>query len=154
VCRCKVRPRPHFQPSPTPTGTAPDIPRVPAVDALMDDPDADEDSELIPRNTRRIARMLDARVQPDGALSDSDDEGEGGRRDVASHREATEVTTEGSSAEPMDADAGALVGATVTTARVPTGILGSAGGSIAPGGAGTVTHATAVNADTVQADEA
>jgi histone deacetylase 1/2 len=136
--------------------TASDIPRVPAVDSLMDDPNEDED--LIPRDTRRISSMLDALVQPDGELSDSDDEGEGGRRDVASHREATEPTTEsgstGSGAEPMQTDSDSVVLATVTTARAPTGILGSAGGDIAPGGAGTVTLETVVDASTMQVDGA
>lgn len=42
----------------------------------MDDPD-----------DRRPMRLLDSRRQADGDLSDSDDEGEGGRRDHASHKE-------------------------------------------------------------------
>ncbi|EMD41662.1 histone deacetylase complex catalytic component RPD3 [Gelatoporia subvermispora B] len=61
-----------------------DIPRVP-IDELMDDPDADED--LIPTNERRPQRLLDSRRQADGELSDSDDEGEGGRRNHASHKD-------------------------------------------------------------------
>lgn len=40
-------------------------------------------------NERRPQRLLDARRQADGELSDSDDEGEGGRRDHSSHREST-----------------------------------------------------------------
>lgn len=66
-----------------------DIPRVP-IDAVMDDPAADED--LIPPNVRRHQRLLDSRVQADGELSDSDDEGEGGRRNHASRRDPDSVT--------------------------------------------------------------
>jgi hypothetical protein len=52
----------------------------------MDDPNADED--LIPTNAdvRRHRRLLDSRIQNDGELSDSDDEGEGGRRNHVSHK--------------------------------------------------------------------
>jgi hypothetical protein len=62
-----------------------DIPHVPAIDELMEDPNADED--LIPRDTRRVTRLLDAVIQPDGTLSDSEDEGEGGRRNHATNRD-------------------------------------------------------------------
>ncbi|KAJ8507526.1 hypothetical protein ONZ45_g10123 [Pleurotus djamor] len=61
-----------------------DIPSHP-IDSVMDDPN--EDEELIPPDERRPQRLLDSRRQADGELSDSDDEGEGGRRDHASHRE-------------------------------------------------------------------
>lgn len=54
------------------------------IDADLDDPNQDED--LISPNERRPQRLLDSRRQPDGELSDSEDEGEGGRRDRASHR--------------------------------------------------------------------
>ena len=62
----------------------PDIPRGP-IDAQMDD--LNEDDDLIPPDVRRPQRLLDSRRQDDGELSDSDDEGEGGRRDHKSHRE-------------------------------------------------------------------
>jgi histone deacetylase 1/2 len=119
----------------------------------MDDPDED----LIPRDTRRSTSMLDSLVQPEGELSDSEDEGEGGRRNVASHRDATEPTetaSTASGAEPMQTDSESPVTATVTTAKAPTGILGSAGGAIAPGAAGTVTHETAIEglASSMQVD--
>ena len=51
----------------------------------MDDLNADED--LIDPDERRPRARLDTRVQNDAELSDSDDEGEGGRRDHASHRD-------------------------------------------------------------------
>lgn len=51
----------------------------------MDDPNQDED--LIPPDSRRHRRLLDSRRQADGELSDSDDEGEGGRRDHGLHRD-------------------------------------------------------------------
>lgn len=52
---------------------------------MIEDPNKDED--LIPPNERRPMRLLDARRQKDGELSDSDDEGEGGRRNHGSHRD-------------------------------------------------------------------
>ncbi|KAH7914500.1 histone deacetylase complex catalytic component RPD3 [Hygrophoropsis aurantiaca] len=61
-----------------------DIPRLP-IDEEMDDPSLNDD--LIPPDTRRHRRLLDSRIQRDGELSDSDDEGEGGRRDHANHRD-------------------------------------------------------------------
>ncbi|KAG6381404.1 histone deacetylase complex, catalytic component RPD3 [Boletus reticuloceps] len=61
-----------------------DIPKTP-VDDLMDDMNQDED--LIPPDSRRHRRLLDSRVQADGELSDSEDEGEGGRRDYANHKD-------------------------------------------------------------------
>ncbi|KAF9056637.1 hypothetical protein BJ165DRAFT_1435105 [Panaeolus papilionaceus] len=61
-----------------------DIPTTP-LDAEMDDLNQDED--LDDPNERRPMRLLDSRIQNDGELSDSDDEGEGGRRDHASYRE-------------------------------------------------------------------
>lgn len=59
----------------------------------MDDPNEDED--LIPPNERRPQRLLDSRRQDDGELSDSDDEGEGGRRDHKSHRDPDVASTSG-----------------------------------------------------------
>jgi len=60
-----------------------DIPHLP-IDELMDDLNQDEDT--IDPDDRRNQRMLDTRVQADGELSDSDDEGEGGRRNRHSHK--------------------------------------------------------------------
>ncbi|KAF5368587.1 hypothetical protein D9758_002339 [Tetrapyrgos nigripes] len=69
-----------------------DVPSLP-IDAAMDDPNEDED--LIPPDTRRPRRLLDSRRQNDGELSDSDDEGEGGRRNHAKHKDpdSTETVT-------------------------------------------------------------
>ena len=55
------------------------------MDDVIDDMNQDED--LIPSDSRRHRRLLDSRVQADGELSDSDDEGEGGRRDYANHKD-------------------------------------------------------------------
>ena len=60
-----------------------DIPHLP-IDELMDDLNQDEDT--IDPDERRNQRLLDTRVQADGELSDSDDEGEGGRRNRHSHK--------------------------------------------------------------------
>lgn len=61
-----------------------DIPSIP-IDSALDDPNRDE--ELISADERRPRRLLDSRRQADGNLSDSDDEGEGGRRNHARHRD-------------------------------------------------------------------
>ncbi|KAJ2920354.1 hypothetical protein MD484_g99, partial [Candolleomyces efflorescens] len=61
-----------------------DIPSLP-IDVDLEDPNQDEDMD--DPNDRRPMRLLDSRRQDDGELSDSDDEGEGGRRDHASHRD-------------------------------------------------------------------
>jgi len=66
-----------------------DIPTLP-LDAAMDDPNQDEDT--ISPDKRRPMRLLDALVQPEGELSDSEDEGEGGRRDHKRHRDPESVT--------------------------------------------------------------
>lgn len=50
----------------------------------MDDLNRDEDT--IDPDDRRNQRLLDSRVQADGELSDSDDEGEGGRKNQHSHK--------------------------------------------------------------------
>ena len=65
-----------------------DIPRIP-IDDVMDDPDEAEDT--ISKDERRPQRLLDSRRQADGELSDSDDEGEGGRRNHASHADRDSV---------------------------------------------------------------
>ena len=54
----------------------PDIPSMPIDQALED---LNEDEDFIDPDDRRPMRLLDARRQADGELSDSDDEGEGGR---------------------------------------------------------------------------
>ncbi|CAK5279956.1 unnamed protein product [Mycena citricolor] len=66
-----------------------DIPSLP-IDMELDDPNRDED--LIPADTRRHRRLLDSRRQADGELSDSDDEGDGGRTNHANHRLADSTT--------------------------------------------------------------
>lgn len=51
----------------------------------MDDLNQDEDT--VDPDDRRNRRLLDSRVQADGELSDSDDEGEGGRKNQHSHKD-------------------------------------------------------------------
>ena len=51
----------------------------------MDDLNQDEDT--VNPDERRHQRLLDTRVQAEGEISDSDDEGEGGRRDHKSHKD-------------------------------------------------------------------
>lgn len=65
-----------------------DIPHLP-IDDLMDDLNQDEDT--INPDDRRNQRLLDSRVQADGELSDSDDEGEGGRKNQHSHKDDERV---------------------------------------------------------------
>ncbi|KAG5734842.1 Histone deacetylase RPD3 [Termitomyces sp. T112] len=69
-----------------------DIPSMP-IDDVMDDPNHDEDFEDM--NERRPQRLLDSRRQADGELSDSDDEGEGGRRNHMRHRSRDSVEGDG-----------------------------------------------------------
>ena len=61
-----------------------DVPHLP-IDDLMDDLNQDEDT--VDPDDRRNRRLLDSRVQADGELSDSDDEGEGGRKNQHSHKD-------------------------------------------------------------------
>ena len=61
-----------------------DVPHLP-IDDLMDDLNQDEDT--VDLDDRRNQRMLDSRVQADGELSDSDDEGVGGRKNQHSHKD-------------------------------------------------------------------
>lgn len=51
----------------------------------MNDPNKDEDT--VDPNKRRPQRLLDSLVQRDDELSDSEDEGEGGRKNHATHRD-------------------------------------------------------------------
>ncbi|KAI5124444.1 hypothetical protein M0805_008328 [Coniferiporia weirii] len=67
-----------------------DIPRLP-IDEIMDDPNQDEDT--VDPDKRRPMRLLDSLVQRDDELSDSEDEGEGGRRNHARHRDVDNVTS-------------------------------------------------------------
>ncbi|TEB39370.1 histone deacetylase Hda1 [Coprinellus micaceus] len=69
-----------------------DIPTLPR-DESLDDPNEDEDMD--DPNDRRPMRLLDSRRQDDGELSDSDDEGEGGRRDHMSHKDLIDKNAEG-----------------------------------------------------------
>lgn len=82
--------------------------------------DANEDDDLIPPDVRRPQRLLDSRRQADGELSDSDDEGEGDRRDHASHREvALDVAARfGTATGIMQAGSTHGVGPTVTKKRI------------------------------------
>ena len=66
-----------------------DVPRLPIDDIIEDDPDED----MADPDDRRPMRLLDSRRQNDGEFSDSDDEGEGGRRDHASNKERDTVGT-------------------------------------------------------------
>ena len=91
------------------------------IDEAMDDSRQEEDS--IPPHTRRHRRHLDSRLQADGQLSDSDDEGESGRRDHAHHRDRDSEARSHSS--EVESAAGKSFG-------VGVGILGS--------GAAGLTH--------------
>jgi histone deacetylase 1/2 len=55
------------------------------MDEAMDD--ITRENDFLSPDERRPRRLLDARRQADGELSDSDDEGEGGRRNHARHRD-------------------------------------------------------------------
>lgn len=109
-----------------------DIPKTP-IDDAMDDMNQDED--LIPPDSRRHRRLLDSRVQGDGELSDSDDEGEGGRRDYANHndrgRESRSRSSETESGEMRRFGIGG-------------GILG-AGAASSTHGAGPSGHTTLIS---------
>ncbi len=57
-------------------------------DIIEDDPDED----MVDPNSRRPMRLLDSRRQAEGEFSDSDDEGEGGRRNHASRKDIDSIT--------------------------------------------------------------
>lgn len=65
-----------------------DIPSLP-IDDVLENSNQDEDFES--PDDRRSQRLLDSRRQADGELSDSDDEGEGGRRNHAHHRDLDSI---------------------------------------------------------------
>ncbi|OJA18800.1 hypothetical protein AZE42_00840 [Rhizopogon vesiculosus] len=108
-----------------------DVPKMP-IDEAMDDSRQDED--LIPPDTRRHRRLLDSRIQADGELSDSDDEGEGGRRDHAHHRDRDSEPRSHSS--EVESAAGRRFG-------IGVGIL-SSGAAGSTHGAGPSGHTTVV----------
>ncbi|KAF5377599.1 hypothetical protein D9615_005161 [Tricholomella constricta] len=102
-----------------------DIPSLP-IDEMLDDPNRHEDFESL--DDRRPQRLLDSRRQADGELSDSDDEGEGGRRNHMRHR----------SRDSVNADDG-------TNRKFGMGIgIMTAAGSTNTHGAGPSGHTTAV----------
>ncbi|KAF7965320.1 hypothetical protein HWV62_44484 [Athelia sp. TMB] len=108
-----------------------DIPSLP-IDDILEDPNKDED--LIPPNERRPMRLLDQRVQRDGEMSDSDDEGEGGRRDHADHK--GNDTTSASVSVVGEGDA--------STHKFGIGVGIMSSGQAGPiGGAGPSGHTTA-----------
>lgn len=67
-----------------------DIPRLP-IDEALDDPNRDEDTAN--PDVRRPMRLLDSLVQRDDELSDSEDEGEGGRKNHARHRDSDSIVS-------------------------------------------------------------
>jgi histone deacetylase 1/2 len=69
-----------------------DIPTMP-IDAQMDDSNDDED--LISSDERRPRRLLDHLRQNDADFSDSDDEGEGGRRNHSRYRDKDSIESNG-----------------------------------------------------------
>ncbi|KAG6832241.1 hypothetical protein H0H92_004206 [Tricholoma furcatifolium] len=69
-----------------------DIPSMP-IDEALEDPNRNEDFE--DPNERQPIRLLDARRQADGELSDSDDEGEGGRRNHKRYKSRDSVEGDG-----------------------------------------------------------
>ncbi|KAF9014981.1 histone deacetylase complex, catalytic component RPD3 [Cyathus striatus] len=102
-----------------------DIPNAP-IDAVMEDVDAADD--LFDPNDRRPVGIMDSRRQGDGELSDSDDEGDGGRRNHADHK-ARASSTE----------------STGTNRKFGMGAMGIlASGSSTTHGAGPSGHTTAV----------
>lgn len=130
VCKCKVCPTLICTKHARLTRTTTDIPSLP-IDDILEDPNKDED--LISPNERRPMRMLDARRQGDGELSDSDDEGEGGRRDHMDHKEDHSASASVSA-----------VGEDTTTHKfgIGAGIM-SSGQAATTGGAGPSGHTTA-----------
>ena len=63
------------------------------IDAQMDDSNDDED--LISSDERRPRRLLDHLRQNDADFSDSDDEGEGGRRNHSRYRDKDSIESNG-----------------------------------------------------------
>ena len=61
------------------------------IDEVLEDPNRDED--IVNPDKRRPMRLLDSLVQRDDELSDSEDEGEGGRKNHARHRDPDSVVS-------------------------------------------------------------
>ena len=79
----------------------------------MDDMNQDED--MLDPDERRPQRLLDRRVQGDGELSDSDDEGEGERRDHASHRGSPSSNGSHSGGHKFGMGVGIMTAPTIST---------------------------------------
>jgi histone deacetylase 1/2 len=79
----------------------------------MDDMNQDED--MLDPDERRPQRLLDRRVQADGELSDSDDEGEGERRDHASHRDSPSSNGSNSGGHKFGMGLGIMTAPTIST---------------------------------------
>lgn len=109
-----------------------DIPKT-FMDDMVDDMNQDED--LIPPDSRRHRRLLDSRVQADDELSDSDDEGEGGRRNYANHKDRGRESRSHSS----EAESGEM-----RRFGIGGGIL-SAGAAGSTHGAGPSGHTTLIS---------
>lgn len=111
-----------------------DIPRLPIDDAL-EDPNRDEEIANRPEK-RRPMRLLDSLVQRDDEYSDSEDEGEGGRRNHARHRDSESATTPKRfgvgvgimGAAPPGAGSAAAAAAANTGGAPPAAIAGGSGG--------------------------
>ncbi len=101
------------------------------MDEIIED---DPDEDMVDPNDRRPMRLLDSRRQNDGEFSDSDDEGEGGRRDHTSNKERDTVGT------------GRRFGA-AAVGIMSTGTTHGVGPSVAPPVAGTSAAALAKSAD-------
>jgi histone deacetylase 1/2 len=97
-----------------------DIPSLP-IDDILENPNQDEDFES-PDN-RRPQRLLDSRRQADGELSDSDDEGEDGRRNHAHHRDQDSIIgTDGGSGRKFGMGIGIMTsGSAATHGAGPSG---------------------------------
>ena len=99
-----------------------DVPRLP-IDDVMEDLNKDEDND--DPDERRPIRLLDSRIQNDGELSDSEDEGEGGRRDRSSHRDPDSASSGG---RRFGVGVG-IMGAAPLAGATATAIAGSGGPS-------------------------
>ena len=114
------------------------------MDEALDDANRDED--MADPNERRPQAALDARVQNDGELSDSDDEGEGGRRDHASHKERDTVAAPGRRAAVGIMSTGTTHGVGPSGAGVTTAAA-SGSGAGAQAGTGGVTEQSDMEVD-------
>ena len=124
----------------------------------MDDPNHDEDT--VNPDERRPMRLLDSLVQRDDELSDSEDEGEGGRRNEARHRDPDSVTTSPGrrlagvgimGAAPPGAGSAVAAAATSATTGGASAASGGASGSGAGVGSGGPSAHTVVPVETLAA---